>query len=96
MLATVHQRSSGTFQGDISYKDLLPDADFVALRRLTSDEAKSNEELHDLWETVDGSEIRRSPVDMESLSHYSTFFFPSQVVQAFFHQQYLLSHVCFV
>ena len=47
MLATAHQCSSGTFQGGISYKDLLPDADFVALRRLTSDEAESNEELHD-------------------------------------------------
>jgi len=41
--------------------------------------------------TVDGSEIRRSPVDMVKISHYFhgfIMFYTSQVVQDFFHQQY--------
>ena len=40
--------------------------------------------------TVDGSEIRRSPVEVGSLSHYlQGLFFTSQVVVwDFFHQQY--------
>ena len=41
--------------------------------------------------TVDGSEIRRSPVEVGSLSQYSQVFFTSQVVQDFFHQQYARS-----
>jgi len=35
--------------------------------------------------TVDGSEIRRSPVDMENLPLF-TGFYKCQVVQDFFHQ----------
>ena len=38
--------------------------------------------------SVDGSEIRRSPVEVASLSHYLQGLAPSQVVQNFFHQQY--------
>ena len=37
------------------------------------------------YDTVDGSEIRRSPVEVGSLSHYSQGFFTSQDVQDFFH-----------
>ena len=42
-------------------------------------------------DTVDGSEIRRSPVEVGSLSHYQHNFIDprSQVVQDFFHQQYV-------
>ncbi len=47
----------------------------------------------DIWninsDTVDGSEIRRAPVEVGSLSHYLQGFFTSQVVQDFFHQQYV-------
>ena len=37
-------------------------------------------------DTVDGSEIRRSPVEVGRLSHYLQGFIRSQVVQDFFHQ----------
>ena len=40
-------------------------------------------------DTVDGSEIRRSPFEVGSLSHYLPGFYASQVVQDFFHQQYV-------
>ena len=38
------------------------------------------------WDTVDGSEIRQSPVDMENLPLF-TGFYTCRVVQNFFHQQ---------
>ena len=37
--------------------------------------------------TVDDSEIRRSPGEVGSLSHYLQGFYTSQMVQDFFHQQ---------
>ena len=40
--------------------------------------------------TVAGSEIRRSPVELGSLDHYLWIFFTFQVVQDFFHQQYVI------
>ena len=42
------------------------------------------------FHTVDGSEIRRSPVEVGSLKFIPSFtwFYTSQVVQDFFHQQY--------
>ena len=36
------------------------------------------------------SEIRRSPVEVGSLSHYLQGFYTSQAVQDFFHQQYVV------
>ena len=38
--------------------------------------------------TVDGSEIRQKPVDMVNITVF-TGFYTSQVVQDFFHQQYV-------
>ena len=44
------------------------------------------------WHTVDGSEIRRSPVEVGRLSHYLHGFYTSQVVVwDVFHQQYDLT-----
>ena len=49
-------------------------------------------------DTVDGSEIRRSPVEVGSLSHYQRNFIDprSQVVQDFFHQQYVRDNMLMV
>ena len=47
------------------------------------------ESIEDIKNTVDGSEIWRSSVEVGSLSHYSQGFYASQVVQDFFHQQCL-------
>ena len=48
--------------------------------------------------TVDGSEIRRSPVGMVNIqiSHYFTRFYTCQSVHDFFHQQYDSSFCCFM
>ena len=51
-----------------------------------------------VFPTVDGSEIRRSQVEVGRFSHYLQAFYTSPVVQDFFHQQYqpvtALRHRC--
>ena len=80
--------------GDTTWAKQSPDpSDGAGIERWESNVA--NVAWGPIWSmygTVDGSEIRRSPVDMVNIRLF-IWFYTSQAVQHFFHQQYICLHL---
>ena len=80
--------------GDTTWAKQSPDpSDGAGIERWASNVA--NVAWGPIWSmygTVDGSEIRRSPVDMVNIRLF-IWFYTSQAVQHFFHQQYICLHL---